>query len=215
MISLNTKERIIEVALELFAEEGYSAVSVQRIAEEVGIQAPSLYKHYKSKEAIFDAAVDLATNKYKDYLTVNTKKSENVFLGGINPNEDIGFYKKVDEETLSQMLIALFRYFANDPYAKNLRKILNLEQYRNADMAKLYTKLYLDNVLDYQAHLFSQIWPDLAKEGYDYKTIALHFYSPIYTLLLLYDRTPSRLEHIENQLEQHVKQFTKLYRRSE
>ena len=45
----NTRQRILNAALELFAQYGYEAVSVGQIAEAVGIKAPSLYKHFKSK----------------------------------------------------------------------------------------------------------------------------------------------------------------------
>ena len=44
---MSTKERILNEALRLFSEKGYSDVYVSDIAEAVGIKAPSLYKHYK------------------------------------------------------------------------------------------------------------------------------------------------------------------------
>ena len=53
MKQLSTKERIRTEALHLFAQYGYDAISVAQIAKAVGIQAPSLYKHYASKEDIF------------------------------------------------------------------------------------------------------------------------------------------------------------------
>lgn len=51
----NTKQRILAEALNLFSKNGYQAVSVEQIAKVVGIKAPSLYKHYNSKQDIFDA----------------------------------------------------------------------------------------------------------------------------------------------------------------
>ena len=50
----DTKRRILTEALKLFSTNGYEAVSVEQIARAVGIKAPSLYKHYKSKRDIFD-----------------------------------------------------------------------------------------------------------------------------------------------------------------
>ena len=49
---MDTKQRILDEALTLFSEKGYANVFVGDIAERVGIKAPSLYKHYKSKKAI-------------------------------------------------------------------------------------------------------------------------------------------------------------------
>ena len=49
------KRRIMTEALRLFARDGYEAVSVESIAAAVGIRAPSLYKHYRSKRDIYDS----------------------------------------------------------------------------------------------------------------------------------------------------------------
>ena len=57
---MSTRERIIEEALTLFAENGYDGTGVERIAERVGIKAPSLYKHFKGKEDILNAIIDEA-----------------------------------------------------------------------------------------------------------------------------------------------------------
>ena len=54
----DTKERILESALRLFARDGYEAVSVSMIAGELGMTKAALYKHYKSKRDIFDSIVE-------------------------------------------------------------------------------------------------------------------------------------------------------------
>ena len=51
---MNTKEKIYLNSLELFSTYGYSDVSMEKIAKEVGIKAPSIYKHFKSKKTIFE-----------------------------------------------------------------------------------------------------------------------------------------------------------------
>ena len=53
----DTKERILQTALRLFAEDGYEAVSVSTIAGELGMTKGALYKHYKNKQDIFDSIV--------------------------------------------------------------------------------------------------------------------------------------------------------------
>ena len=56
---VDTKHKILLEALRLFSQRGYDAVSVEQIAAAVGIKAPSLYKHYKSKQEIFDAIFEM------------------------------------------------------------------------------------------------------------------------------------------------------------
>ncbi len=46
----STKEKVKQTAQKLFRERGYAAVGMRELAKEVGIQAPSLYNHYKSKD---------------------------------------------------------------------------------------------------------------------------------------------------------------------
>ena len=63
---MSTKEKILDAALTLFAENGYDGTSVEQIANIVGIKAPSLYKHYKGKEDILNAVIDLAEARYEE-----------------------------------------------------------------------------------------------------------------------------------------------------
>lgn len=51
----NTRERILEVAENLFAKQGFAATSVSEIAAEVGISSPGIYKHYANKLDIYEA----------------------------------------------------------------------------------------------------------------------------------------------------------------
>lgn len=53
-----TPERILDAAEDLFAEKGYSATSLGDVADRVGIRSPSLYNHFKNKEALYSAVLD-------------------------------------------------------------------------------------------------------------------------------------------------------------
>lgn len=54
----NRKEEILTAALNLFARDGYEAVSVSQIAGELGMTKGALYRHYKSKKDIFNCIVE-------------------------------------------------------------------------------------------------------------------------------------------------------------
>lgn len=51
----NTKERILIEATKLIHEVGVEKLSMRKLAAEIGIKAPSLYEHYKNKDAIMTA----------------------------------------------------------------------------------------------------------------------------------------------------------------
>jgi AcrR family transcriptional regulator len=50
-----TLERIVDTALRLIDEDGLEAVTMRRVADELEVQAPSLYNHVRSKEHLLDA----------------------------------------------------------------------------------------------------------------------------------------------------------------
>jgi AcrR family transcriptional regulator len=54
---VNTKQRIIRTALELFLQDGYEKTSLNRIAERVGITKPAIYHHFASKAELVHEAL--------------------------------------------------------------------------------------------------------------------------------------------------------------
>ena len=54
----NTKERILDEALKLFAQRGYMGTSMNDIADRLEVTKAALYKHYKSKQEILDSIVE-------------------------------------------------------------------------------------------------------------------------------------------------------------
>lgn len=58
LLSKTTKEKIFEVAINLFSEKGYNGASIRDIAKEVGIKESSIYNHYKGKDAILQAILE-------------------------------------------------------------------------------------------------------------------------------------------------------------
>jgi TetR/AcrR family transcriptional regulator, cholesterol catabolism regulator len=53
-----TKGRILDTAITLFAERGFDACTMREIASAVGIKAPGIYNHYASKDEVFAAAME-------------------------------------------------------------------------------------------------------------------------------------------------------------
>jgi AcrR family transcriptional regulator len=57
----NTKQLIIDSAIEAYAQYGYKATTCEELAKAVGIRPSALYKHYINKRAIYDAAIEQLT----------------------------------------------------------------------------------------------------------------------------------------------------------
>ncbi|MEU9481334.1 TetR/AcrR family transcriptional regulator [Streptomyces sp. NPDC048191] len=64
----NTRQRIQDVALELFAEQGYEKTSLREIAERLDVTKAALYYHFKTKEEIIVSVFDDLTKPIQDLI---------------------------------------------------------------------------------------------------------------------------------------------------
>ena len=62
----NTKQEILDAALELFSVQGFEATSISQLAGAVGIRKASLYSHFENKQAILDALVKDVLDQYAE-----------------------------------------------------------------------------------------------------------------------------------------------------
>lgn len=204
---MDTKQRILDEALTLFSEKGYANVFVNDIAEKVGIKAPSLYKHYKNKQAIFDAIIDEMNQRFE-------QQAQALSINGTDPAADAEVYKNMDEDHLVKLGTELFQYYLHDSYTKRFRKMLTLEQFQDKELAKVYSRQYYDTPLSYQGMLLGL----LVAQGYlaadNVPIMTLQFYAPLYMLLTVCDREPEREQESLELMEKHIRQFDKLYGRN-
>ena len=204
---MDTKHRILDEALTLFSEKGYANVYVSDIAERVGIKAPSLYKHYRNKRAIFDAIIDEMNHRFE-------QQAQALSISGTDPTADAEVYKNMDEEHLIKLGNDLFRYYLHDNYTKRFRKMLTLEQFQDQELARVYSQQYFDMPLSYQGMLLGlMVSQGLLVTG-NVPIMTLQFYAPIYMLLTVCDREPSREQETMELLEGHIRQFDQLYGRN-
>lgn len=203
---MDTKQRILDEALTLFSEKGYANVFVGDIAEAVGIKAPSLYKHYKSKKAIFDAIIDQMNRRFEE-------QAKAMNISGNDASIDASIYKSMSEDQLLKLGREFFLYFLHDDYNRKFRKMLTLEQFHDNDLAKLYSKIYVNDPLSYQGMLFGFMVTAGILKTDNVQIMTLHFYAPIYYLLTICDREPEREPEALKLLDEHIRQFDRIYGR--
>ena len=204
---MDTKKRILDEALTLFSEKGYANVFVGEIAERVGIKAPSLYKHYKNKRAIFDAIIDEMNQRFEE-------QAKAMNINGTDAAADSKIYMDMSEEHLLKLGREFFLYYLHDDYNKRFRKMLTIEQFQDKELADIYTKLYVDDPMTYQGMLLGMVAASGLLKTDNVAIMTLHFYAPIYYLLTICDRDPSREPKALETLDEHIKQFNRLYGRT-
>lgn len=200
----DTSKAIIEKALELFAERGYDAVSVGDIAASVGIKAPSLYNHYSSKQAIFDAIVK---DVCLDYERGTGKMNVHVQSAG----SDVESLKKITADDLKEKLRGVFLFSLRDRKVALFRKMLTIEQFRSPELAALYSERYVDRLVAYHADIFRALIAvgEIAEE--DPVALAYEYVSPVVVLLGMCDRQPERENECLSLLDKHVGLFFRAY----
>ena len=196
----DTKKLILEKALELFSSNGYDSVSVAEIAKAVGIKAPSLYNHYESKQAIFDAIVKDTAEQYDKYTSEvdvhvgNAKIDKNVFAG-------------ITEAALKEKVRSIFLYSLQNKEISSFRKMMTIEQFRNPELSVLYSKRFVKRMTDYHAEIFRGLIGAGVIEEHDPETLALMYVSPILLLLGECDRQPEKETECLEKLDAHVGLF--------
>lgn len=170
----NTKEEILLVSLHLFAQDGYEAVSVSQIAGELGITKGALYRHYQSKRDIFDhilACMEQGDGEQAESHDMPQERQEDA----PETYQELSF---VDFMAYSQ---SMFAYWTEDDFASSFRKMLTLEQFRNAEMQELYQQYLVSGPVAYVKDLFESMKFDSALEK------AVQFYATMFFFYSMYD----------------------------
>ena len=197
---MNTKERILEASLTLFATKGYGEVYVGEIADAVGIKAPSLYKHFRNKQQIFDALIEDMTTRYAE-------RARKIGIDGADAREDAGLFAHISEDALVGIGRELFLYFLHDPHMSRFRRVLTLEQFKNPALGRLYTRQYYEDPIAYQSGLFRLMAEAGRFSDEDPELMAVEFYAPIYAMLTVCDRDPSFEADALRLIEAHIRRF--------
>ena len=200
----DTKQKILEKALELFSARGYDAVSVGEIAKAVGIKAPSLYNHFPGKQAIFDAILETTSAHYQ-------KDTADISVHVQDSQKDIPVFSHISEELLVEKVRQIFLYSLHDKTISQFRRMMTLEQFRSPELAALFSERYVDRMIAYHAGIFRSLIAGGEIRDEDPDTLAWMYVSPVITLLSVCDRQPEREAESLAKLDAHVKLFFRTF----
>ena len=196
----DTKQRILNKALELFAAKGYDSVGVGEIAGAVGIKAPSLYNHFPGKQAIFDAIVESTAAQYE----ADTGKID---IHVENAVRDVPVFAEITAEGLFEKVRQIFEYSLHNQRIRRFRRMMTMEQFRSPELAALYSERYVDRVLAYHAGIFRALMASGEIRPQDPDTLAMMYTAPVLTLIAVCDRQPEREGECLEKLRKHVTLF--------
>lgn len=194
-MAAGTKERILETALELFAQNGYLGTSMNDIAGKLGLTKAALYKHYTSKQEILDRIIDRMNEM--DY-----ERAEAYEMPETEPDGFAEAYMHTPVQKIKAYSMAQFNHWTKEPFSANFRKMLTLEQYRDTKLAQLHHDYLAGGPLAYMAAIFRKLTDsdDAAMQ------LALEFYGPMYLLYSVYDGAEDKTA-IAHMLNVHIDRF--------
>lgn len=190
-----TKERILNIALELFAQNGYLGTSMSDIAKQLGFTKAALYKHYTSKQEILDQIVERMNRM--DY-----ERAEEYEMPETEPDGFAEAYMHTPIEKIRIYSMAQFDHWTKETFSANFRKMLTLEQYRDPKLAQLHHDYLAGGPLEYMAAIFRK----LADSDEEAMQLALDFYGPMYLLYSIYDGAEDKAS-VAPLLDAHIRRF--------
>ena len=141
----DTKERILEAALEMFSQNGYAGTNIRELSASLGLVKSGVYKHYESKEAIWNALLDQMIAYYADHFGS---------ADHLPPVPD-------SLEALTRQTMRMVNVTVHDEKIAMTRKVLTLEQFRDPRARELATKHFLTGLTD----MFTRIFTGMTEKG--------------------------------------------------
>ena len=192
----DTRERILAAALEMFSQNGFAGTNIRELSASLGMGKSSLYRHFESKEAIWNALLD----EMIAYYDARFGSSEHL--------------PPVPEslEGLVQMTMQMADFTIHDEKIVMTRKLLSIEQYRDERAKALASKHFLTGLTDMFTQLFSAMMERGLLRRDDANMLAFAYTAPISALIHLCDREPEKTAEAMAQIEAFSRHFIKTYR---
>ena len=168
---MNTRDKIMDVALNMFSERGYEAVSIRDICGEVGIKESTLYYHFKNKKDILDSLIE-KFRSHIDGLLAHVDEITDKPAQKKGKNVDPGF-QMVDSYMIDSYLF--------DPFCNLMLRLMMIEQFHNEELRELYEKTLFTDPYEIQMNIYKRLasagmMPEedvewVVKESYSYMTM--------------------------------------------
>ena len=190
-----TKERILAAALEMFSKNGYVGTNIRELSASLGLVKSGVYKHYESKEAIWNALLDQMIAYYGEHFG----SAEH-----LPPVPD-------SLEALTQLTMQMVNITVHDEKIVMTRKVLTLEQFRDDRARELATKHFLTGLTEMFTHIFAGMMGKGLILRDDPAMLAFAYTTPISALIHLCDREPEKTEDAIGQIEAFSRHFIAAY----
>ena len=199
--SPSTRDRLLDAALERFSREGWGGTSIRDLARDAGVREGSVYKHFPSKQAIFDALVERADARMAEVAAA-------LGVSVTSPGAALPGYRGIGEEQLAAIAEGFFDAVLHDRELAALRRLFIVSQYRDPQIGRRLRHYWIEQPLAFQAGVFAGlINSGDFRDGLDPMATALAFFGPVLALLQLAESGDGAEERARALLRSHVRHF--------
>ncbi len=194
----NRKEEIIEAVLSLAAEKGLGTISMQQIADKVGITKASLYNHFSSKEEL--------VNEMYEVLRTASKKTADV--------GEIDYDKLAEGRSLKEILtdsVTSYKRMVNDQKMYFFYKIIMSERSINSVAAEIMVK-ETKKMINATKTLFYALQVKGIADFKDVDVAAFSFAMAVHAIIdYEFDMHFAGQEAEEEKLQDYIDEFCRIY----
>ena len=162
-----TKERILDVSLDLFSQKGYSAVSIRDICKHVKIKESSVYYHFKNKQAIFDE------------LLCRFQKTADAMMEQLEASLTAD-QKQLGDEFYMSICDCYFENYLMDDFCNKVMRLMLIEQFNNENVKRMYDYWMFIKPLEFQSNIFQTLMKIGLIAKSDSESISIKYYTPIF-----------------------------------
>jgi len=195
----DTKQRILDEALIMFARRGYEGTNMRELAQTLGLGKSALYKHFESKEDIWNSMLDKIEARYSE---------------GFGSDDNMPPVPDSCEEFV-EMSMRMIDFTVHDEQVVLVRRLLLTEQFRDDRARSLASEHFLNRLERIFAHVFQGMMDKGLLRRADPDLLALAYAAPVSALIMQRDRYPESEPEVMERIRTFIARFVEAHSEKE
>ena len=193
-MAVDTKNRILDAALDMMADKGYDATNIRELSQALGLSKAAMYRHFTGKEDLFRALIERTQDYYRAHMDAFREQPMPATAG-----------------ELMEMTLRMVDFTVHDTRIIKVRRLLLTEQFHSETVRNLATRYFLTGMEEQFTPVFAAMTQSGVLKKADPAMLAFAYTSPITALIHLCDREPEKEREILSRVSDWITFFIESY----
>lgn len=180
----------MNTALIIFSDKGYESATLKDISDRLNVTKSALYKHYDSKETLWEALIDYVELYYSE----NFGNAESIVIP-----------TSLDE--LRELSLRQIYFTMHDEMVKRIRKLLTMEQFKSERTKELAARHFYYDIVSLYTIIFREMTERNLIHTDNPELLAFEYIAPVSMLIQVYDREADRESEINRKIQEHINYY--------